>query len=1063
MKIAEFSVKNSQFTFIMFLAVMALGIGSLLNMPRAEDPKFEAPGFTVIMLYPGAGPAEVEDKIAEKAEARLGGLENIDRMRSVSANGLMVLTVEFKHGQDPDKKYEEVIREVNALRSDLPPDIYRIEVQRFSASDVAMMQLAIISENASWDQLREEAERLEDLLEKIPGLKGADTYGYPKREVRISLNLPRMAAEGIPMSRVLGALQSENISIPGGAVHVGERQFFVQTSGDFENIEEVRNTIVFANGGHIVYLKDLAEVAYAYEEPRHYARFNGSRSVFVTARMKNGQNIFEVGDEVNETLATFQSGLPSNMDFQKVLDQNDSVHKRLGRFSKDFAIAILLVLLTLLPLGTRASLVVMISIPLSIAIGLFALDQLGYTLNQLSIVGLIISLGILVDDSIVVVENIERWLRDGYNRQEAAILATKQIGLAVIGCTATLILAFLPLVFLPDVAGDFIRSMPMAVVTTVLASLLVSLTIVPFLGSRLLAEHHDPRGNIFLRGMKWAISKTYAPLLQLGLQYPRWTMVLAAAIFFGVLSLVGRAGFTVFPASERPMFYIDVETAPGTNFEKTDQVMRRVDSLLGTYLADEIKANPLVRNINLEPTSSRDLETKLQTPNSKLEVSDAKYPGHGAKAKIISYASNVGRGNPRIYYNVIPRNENPDYGQVLVQLQDRTPPPVKVALIDELREKFKNVPGAVITVKNFEQGPPIEAPIAIRIFGENLDTLRQVAGQVENMIAGIPGAIYVDNPIAAIKTDLQVKINKDKATSFGIPIVEIDRMVRLGVAGLSAGSFTTPDGDEYNLSVTIPREKTFADLDVFKNLYVNSLTGASVPLNQIATLEFKRSPSTITHYDKDRYTLVTAFVKSGYFASDINSKIQENFEKMDLPKGTHYVIAGEVESSQRSFGGMGTTILITIFGLLAVLILEFKTFRSTIIVLSVIPLGIIGAVLALLATGYPFSFTVVVGLIALMGIEVKNSILLVDFTNQLRLDGRSLDDAIQEAGEIRFVPILLTSLTAIGGLTPLAIEENPLYSPLAYVLIGGLISSTLLSRIVTPVLYKLLAPRVEHP
>jgi len=1051
MKIAEFSVKNSQFTFIIFLAVMALGIGSLLNMPRAEDPKFEAPGFTVIMVYPGAGPAEIEDKIADKVEARLGALENIDRMRSVSANGVMVLTQEFKHGQDPEKKYEEVLREINALRPDLPQDLYRIEVQRFSASDVLILQTAIMSENASWQQMREQGERLEDMLEKIPGLKGADVFGFPKREVRIALNLPRMAAEGIPVSRILGALQSENVSIPGGAVHVGERQFFVQTSGDYEDIEDVRNTIVFANGGKIVYLKDLAEVEFAYEEPRHMTRFNGTRSVFVTARMKNGENIAVVGQQVNAVLETFRDDLPASMDFQKVLDQEDSVSKRLSRFSKDFAIAILLVLLTLLPLGSRASLVVMISIPLSIAIGLFALDMLGYSLNQLSIVGLIIALGILVDDSIVVVENIERWLREGYNRREAAILATKQIGLAVLGCTATLILAFLPLVFLPEAAGDFIRSLPMAVVTTVLASLFVSLTIVPFLGSRLLAEHHDPRGNIFLRGLKWAISKTYARLLTLGLRYPRWTMVASAAIFFGVLGLAGRAGFTVFPASERPMFYIDVETAPGTNIEYTNRVMLMVDSVLATYMSDDAKNLTRIRQVNLAATKEQ-----------KLETSRSVYPGHGAPARIVSFATNVGHGNPRMYYNVIPRNESPDYGQIIVQLQDRTPPPVKVALIDELREKFKNVPGAVITVKNFEQGPPIEAPVAIRVFGENLDTLRAVAGRVENMVSEIEGTLYVDNSIAAIKTDLQVNINRDKATSLGIPIAEIDRTIRLAVAGLNMGNFSTPDGDEYSLSVTLPKKAVFAGLDVFKNIYVNSLSGTAVPLSQVATLEFKRAPNVITHYDRDRYTLITAFVKSGFFAQNINTKIQENLEKMDFPKGTRYVIAGEVETSQRSFGGMGTIILVTIFGLLAVLILEFKTFRSTIIVLSVIPLGIIGAVLALLVTGYPFSFTVVVGLIALMGIEVKNSILLVDFTNQLRLEGRAIDDAIQEAGEIRFVPILLTSLTAIGGLMPLAIEENPLYSPLAYVLIGGLISSTLLSRIVTPVLYKLLAPRVEH-
>lgn len=1057
MKIAEFSVRNPQFTFIIFCFVMALGVGALLNMPRAEDPKFAPPGYNIVIVYPGAGPAEIENKITDKVEARLGALENIDRMPSLSLNGVMILTIEFEHGEDPDKKYEEVVREINALRPELPDDIYRITIQRFTSSDVAILQGGIVSENASYADLRVEAERLEEKLEKIEGLKGADTWGFPKREVRISLNLPKMASENLPASRVLGALQSENVSIPGGSVNVGNRQFFVETSGDYENIEEIRNTVVNGADGKVLYLKDIAEVEWAYEEPRHLARINGVRTVWVTARMKDEQNIFNVGEEVNKAVAEWRSTLPASMDYVKVFDQNDSVSKRLGRFAKDFGIAILLVMLTLLPLGWRAALVVMISIPLSISIGLFALDQMGYSLNQLSIVGLIIALGILVDDSIVVVENIERWLREGHSRVEAAILATKQIGLAVLGCTATLVLAFLPLVFLPEASGDFIRSLPLAVVLTVLASLFVSLTIVPFLSSRLLAEHHDPRGNIFLRGLKWLISGTYARVLHLALAWPRLTMVAATVLFFAVLSLAGKAGFALFPASERPMFYIDVEMAAGSSLEQTNRTVQMVDSVLNEYTAPGFGSAEFgIRNAMLTSLKPGEQPT---TNNQQLTTNNPQYSG--GKAKITWYASNIGRGNPRIYYNVIRENEAADYGQIFVQLEDRTPPPVKIELLDELREKFKNTPGAVINVKNFEQGPPIEAPIVIRVFGENLDTLRGIAGRVETIISETEGTMYVDNPISTVKTDLQVKINKDKAATLGIPVAEIERMVRLAIAGLNVGSFTAAaDGEEYNLTVSVPKSGAFANLDALKNLYVNNVLGTAIPLNQVAEIQFKPSPNFIQHYDKDRFTAVTAFVKSGYFAAEINGKIKEKLKAMDFPQGYSYVVAGEEESAQRSFGGLGTIIMVTIFGLLAVLILEFKTFRSTIIVLSVIPLGIIGAILILLATGYPFSFTVVVGLIALMGIEVKNSILLVDFTNQLRAEGRSLDDAIQEAGEIRFVPILLTSLTAIGGLTPIAIEENPLYSPLSYVLIGGLISSTLLSRIVTPVLYKLLAPRV---
>lgn len=1049
MKIAEFSVKNSQFTFIIFLAVMALGLVSLFNMPRAEDPKFAPPGYNIVVVYPGAGPAVIEDKITDKIEAKLGALENIDRMRSMSLNGMTIISIEFEIGEDPDKKYEEVIREFNAARAELPSDLYRTMIQRFSSSDVAILQSAIVSENASYADLRHEAERLEEMVEKVNGIKGADTWGFPKKEVRINLNLAKMAVENIPVSRVMGALQSENISIPGGAVSQGDRQFFVETSGDYKDIEEIRNTIINGNSAKIVYLKDIAEVDYQYEESRHLTAVNGTRSVFVTVKMKDGQNISAVSKDVQKTVDEFNKSLPATMDYVTVFDQGDSVEKRLTRFAKDFGIAILLVLLTLLPLGWRASIVVMISIPLSIAIGLFALDKMGYSLNQLSIVGLIIALGILVDDSIVVVENIERWLREGYKRREAAILATKQIGLAVLGCTATLILAFLPLVFLPDASGDFIRSLPMAVVTTVLASLFVSLTIVPFLASRILEEKHDPRGNIILRGLKWVISKSYARLLHLCLQFPITTLLVSGAIFIGVGFIASKTGFSLFPASERPMFYIDVEMAAGSSFEATEAVVHRVEAVLDKYMAPGIS----LQQFGIREGGADDVKN----------VPGARYPGGDAPAKIIKYATNIGKGNPRVYYNVIRETESPDYGQIFVQLQERTPPPVKVALIDELREQFKNVPGAVISVKNFEQGPPIEAPIVVRVFGENLDSLRQIAGRVEQMVGNIEGTIYLDNPISTIKTDLEVKINKDKAVSMGIPVAEADRMVRLAIAGLNMGTFTAEsDALEYNIVLGLPRENARPDLSVFDRLYVNSLAGFAVPISQIAEIHLKPSPNFIQHYNKDRFTAVSAFVKSGYYPADIISKMREELAKMPPPQGYSYVIAGEAESAERSFGGMGTIVIITVFGLLAVLILEFRTFRSTIIVLSVIPLGIMGAVLALLATGYPFSFTVIIGLIALMGIEVKNSILLVDFTNQLRLEGRGLDDAIQEAGEIRFVPILLTSLTAIGGLIPIAIEHNPLYSPLSWVLIGGLISSTLLSRIITPVLYKMLAPRVEH-
>jgi multidrug efflux pump subunit AcrB len=1012
MRIAEFSVKNYQFTLIVFALVLAMGLNALINMPRGEDPESESPSYSIVVVYPGTSPEDMEKLVVDPVEKRINELDNIKRLTSNVNDGLAVFRVDYKFESDIDEKYQEIVREMNALRAELPQDIYSITLQRFSSTDVSILQLALISETASFRELEEKGEQLEDRLEKVKSLKRIQVSGSPEQQVRVSLNIEKMAQNRIPVNAVLGALQSENVNIPGGKIQMNTRTFNIKTSGEYKDLEEIKNTIVYTANGKIVYLKDVADVQSTYETQTHIVRLNGYRAILVNASQKEGQNIFKVDDQVTPVLDQFEKELPAHIKMVKNFDQAKSVQKRLTRFAKDFIIAILLVSITLLPLGTRAGIVVMISIPLSIFTGLFLLDLAGFTINQLSIVGLIVALGILVDDSIVVVENIERYLRAGKSKKEASIEATKQIGLAVLGCTATLILAFLPLVFLPEAAGDFIRSLPMAVILTVLASLFVSLTIVPFLASRLLKTHTSSEGNIFMRALKRLISGTYTKVLHWSLRHTWATLGITLVLFIGSLGLFKIVGFSLFPRSEKPQFLVNIETPNSTSIFETDRVARYVEDIL-------------------------------------------------KKEEQINYiTTNVGKGNPRIYYNVIGRSESSNFAQLFVQLQEISPEK-KTELIDKLRDMFYSYPNAKIEVKDFEQGPPLEAPIAIRVFGENLDSLRGISMKVESIIKKTQGTIYVNNPLANQQTDLRVKINKEKAGQLGVQISDIDRVIRLGVAGLNIGKFAPGEGkDEININVTLPKNN-YAGYDVFNTLQVNSVTGQAIPLRQLATIEFETGPNLIRHYDKARYATVTSFVKSGFLYENVTNDVIKKLDAFPFPKGYSYVAAGEVENKQESFGGLSTIILITVFGFIAVLVLEFGNFKSTLIVLSVIPLGVIGAVTMLFLTGNPLSFVAVVGLIALAGIEVKNSILLVDFTHQLRERGVELNEAIEKAGEIRFVPIVLTSLTAIGGLIPLAIEGNPLYSPLALVIIGGLISSTLLSRLVTPVMYKLLPPRVE--
>lgn len=1011
MKLTDFSVKNYQFTLIVFVMLVAIGVNSLLHMPRGEDPDFQAPTFNVVVVYPGTSPKDMEELVVDNIEKKVNELDDVKRVRSRIEDGLAVLNIEFKYQSDPDKKYQDLVRQMDALRGDLPKDILSIDILKFSPSDVNITQVALVSETVPYKDLEEWSKTLKKRLEKIKSLKNVDNWAFPQQQVRLSLNLEKMAQNKIPLNRILNAIQSENVNIPGGSLEIGTKKFNIKTSGDYKSVDEINNTIVTGINGKLVYIKDIADVQFDYEEQNYIGRLNGRRAVFVTASRKMGTNIFDVEKEMVAVMDQFKNELPKNILFVQSFNNAESVHHRLGGFTVDFAIAIFLVLATLLPLGVRASIVVMISIPLSLAIGLFILDVFGFTINQLSIVGFVVALGLLVDDSIVVVENIERYLRLGYSRRDAAMAATKQIGLAVLGCTATLVFAFLPLLFLPEGAGDFIRSLPAAVVATVVASLFVSLTIIPFLSSRILSGHEHPDGNLFLRGLKKLISGSYRRLLHTAITKPVMTLCIALVIFLGSIALIPVIGFSIFPASEKPMFLINIETPLGTSLRTTDSVSR--------YVEAQIKNIPDLKN----------------------------------------YATNVGHGNPRIYYNVVPVGNADNNAQIFVQLVE-TGSGKKRKLIDELRLKFKDYPNAKIEVKDFEQGPPVEAPIAIRLFSEDLDTLRSLSFRVEDLIKRTNGTMYVNNDLTTLKTDIKVSVNKDKAGLLGVAISEIDRTIRMAIAGLNIGTFRKENGDEYNINVSLPKNNSRQTYDVFKKIFVSSYTGALVPLNQLADIRFQSSPTTIKHYDKDRYTVVTAFVQSGYNTAKVTDGILAELSNMKLPKGASYVPAGDIEASKESFGGLGTILLITVFGMLGVLILEFKTFRGILIVLSVVPLGVIGAVAALLLSGNTFSFVAIIGLIALIGIEVKNSILLVDYTDQLRRNGMKLDEAIQEAGETRFVPIILTTLTAIGGLIPLVLEHNPLYSPLALVIIGGLISSTLLTRVVTPVLYKMLAPKI---
>ncbi len=930
-------------------------------------------------------------------------LEDVKDITSRAADSQALIAIEFTSESDPEEKYRQVIEKMNSIEQDLPEEIYSIEKTKFTVMDVSILQLALVSENIPFYILKKHAEELKKIIEKANGVRKVEILAVPDRQVRINLDFARLAQLNISINQVANALQSYNANIPGGSLEIGAKKLNIVTSGQFEDLSEIGTTIIKTTGDHLIQLKDVADIGYEDEDDKYLARFNGQRAIFLNAMQKKGTNIYEIDSYLQPRIAAFQSKLPGDIDLHFVLNQAEGVKTRIGNFFVNFGQGLLLVgIFILIAIGIRASLVIMLAIPVSVLIGLTLLDLSGFGMQQMSIAGLIIALGLLVDNSIAVVENIYRYLGMGYNKKDAAIKGTGELGWALVTSTVTTVLAFVPMIAIGGPTGDFIRSLAVIVVYTLIASLAIALTFTPYLSSIILKNKKKSLAISFVQKF---INKYYQATIDKALKKPWMTLSLASVVFLTGLSLFGVIGVSFFPKAEKPQFIININTPEGSSIAKTNAVVEFVENVL----------------------------------QSREEVSH--------------FASNIGHGNPQVYYNIQAKSFDQSFGQVFVVLNkyDREE---SENLVNDLREIFNKFPGAEIEVKEFIQGPPVEAPVAIKVIGNNLDVLKEVSFDVEAIIQSASEIVNVDNPLRQSKTDLKVNINTYKASMLGLNIRDIDLAVRTNISGMNVGAFRDNEGEEHDMILRLPNRGN-ADFSDFQYIHLTSETGMQIPLDQVADVEFTSTLKEISHYNLDRQNTITADVKNLGEVTNITRSIIDELENYNFPAGFGYSVGGQLESQEESFGNMGKVLIISLIGIFAVLVLQFKSFTQPLIIFSAIPLAITGAFFALFITGHSFSFMAFVGLTSLIGIVVNDSIILVDFTNQLRSSGKAKLEAIIEAGKTRFMPIILTTLTTIGGLLPLTLKGGDMWAPMGWAIIGGLLFSTLLSLLIVPVLYKL--------
>jgi multidrug efflux pump subunit AcrB len=1010
----RFLLQRRQFIGLMLALLVLLGSNAFFDIPKTEDPQTDGPMFYITAVLPGATPLEIEQLVTKPIEDAVYSIGDVRELRSVSREAVSGIYVEFEWEKDAERKNDALSGELAALRRRLPPELLRLEIVRGRPTSAVIAEVALVSETLPMRRLEKLAERLREQLGTVDGVQKAEIWGIATSEMRVSLDADRLAGLGVTPIEVVQTLQSAGREGPIGTVQSADRRFNLRYAGAFLDAEAVGNVTVASKDGGLLKVRDMADIGWSTAPPDHLVRFNGTSAALVTVTQKVNGNVLKITEEARDVLDKFERSLPGGVSLKRPFFQTDNVEYRLGKLYRDFFIAFFLVCVMLLPLGFRAALVVMVAIPLSLFVGVIALDLLGFSLNQLSIAGFILALGILVDDAIVVTENIVRRMRQEPDADSAVIAGTAQISKAVIGCTACLIFAFLPLLSLPEASGDFIRSLPVAVVATVAGSLLVSLWVIPLVARLLVRKEQHPDGNRLLRALKRAIETFYAPVLKRSLDRPRLALTLLLAVTLLSIPMLFAIGTSLFPLAQTREFLVRVEAPEGAPIATTNKIAKQVER--------ELLAEPGV-------------------------------------AWVIS---NVGRGNPPIYYNQPQWQDNSAFAELVVGVSNWDIE-ARSDLTNRLRAKFARNMAANLSVIEFVQGPVIEAPVVIRIAGRDIETLKRLAGQAEAAMKQVPSLSDVRNPLKRPQIDLTLQVDDAAASALDVKPGELRETLRLALSGVVATKLRDSEGDEYPVKVRLPGSDA-NKVDRLSEIYVPGNAGQSVALTSIAAPKLISGPAQIGRIDRMRVVTLTANVKPDILISDATGAAEESVRKaVQLPPGYNVSLGGEAESQARSFAGLVPAALIAMFGILIVLVLEFGQFRMVSVVVGIIPFGLFGAIAALWVTGNSLSFTASIGLIALIGIEIKNSIILVDFAEQMRLQGMGIRQAAEEAGELRFLPVVLTSVTAIGGLLPLAWENSGLYAPMAIAIIGGLVASTVLARIATPVMYLLLARPERQP
>lgn len=1068
MYITDLAVRKRVSVVVMVFVIILFGLIAYRSLPRESSPDITIPYIFISTSYPGVAPEDVEKSITIPIEKKLKGLEAVKHVRSSSIEGMSSIVIEFVAGTDIDEVLPKTKDKVDMAKPELPSDLdNEPEVMEINISELPILVLSL-SGQAGLVKLKEMAEDLEEEIETIPGVLEAEITGGLEREIRVEPDPDRLAFYGLSILGLQKVIAEENLNVSGGGIRMGDGRFQLRVPGEFETPEEIYGLVVGIHEGRPVYLKDVARVVDGFKDETGRSRLNGNPAVNIQVKKRAGENIPRIAEEIDRIIERMKPLWPANATVTKLMDESENIESMVADLENNIITGLFLVIVILFfVMGVRNAVLVSLAMPFSALISFMVLYALGITLNMVVLFSLTLALGMLVDNAIVIVENIFRYMEQGVPRVQAAVRATGEVAQPVAASTLTTVAAFFPLLFWSGIMGEFMKYLPITLIVTLSSSLFVALVINPALASMFLRLPHGHRlagakvraEDIEKAGeepltVRGPFLRGYRSLLRSALRHRLAVLLLASLVVISMAMIwVYRVGLEnsveFFPPIEPDGVYINLDMPEGADLEYSDRIARQVEIALcrgpGYGLASP------------EEDPARCYRAAGENGNQVRGITDMPDVKH-------IYSRTVAvTGGQSVFENNSPNH----IGVQFYDLEERMAP--SSATIEEIRRRIQDIPGAKISIAEQEQGPPTGSAINIEITGDNLHVLGRLAHEIRKVLEKIPFVRDIRDDYVAGSPTVKVRIDRQRAAMYGLSTNAIGFALKVAFNGMKVSTYREADKD-YDITVQLSeadRRKT----DVLRELLLPTPSGM-IPLSTIAKFEVTGGLSQINRIDHGRVVTVKANVDEEQVPGPVvRARAEKLLAGLALPPGYKVRFTGELDMQKESEDYLSKAFAAAVFLIIMILVSQFNSISQPLIIMTSLILSLGGVLLGLTVMGYPFGIIMTgVAIFSLAGVVVNNAIVLIDYTNRLRERGMGAKEAIIAAGCTRLRPVLLTAITTILGLLPMVTgisfdfhtmeiswisESSQFWSPMAISVIFGLALATVLTLVVVPALYSL--------